>query len=51
MDSIQISLKAAEWNLVLNALAHRPYGEVAEVVAKIAAQANPQPAPPAPAAE
>lgn len=37
-----ITLTLAEWNIVLNALAQRPYAEVAEVIQNIHAQAKPQ---------
>lgn len=36
---IKIELELAQWNYVLNALAQRPYGEVAELIAAIQAQA------------
>jgi len=39
---IIITMKGAAWNVVMNALASRPYGEVAAVIADIQRQAAPQ---------
>lgn len=47
---ITITLKTPEWNMVLNALGGRPYGEVVALVGEIQRQANeqlnPAPTPP-----
>ena len=40
MENIELVLTVEEVNIVLNALANRPYGEVCEVVAKIMQQAR-----------
>jgi len=48
---VTISMKLVNWNLVMHALAQRPYGEVAAVIAELQQQAAPQvgdAAPPAP---
>lgn len=39
MDNISISLPVQAWNVVLNALANRPYVEVAELLEEIKKQA------------
>ena len=39
---IAITLKSSEWNVVLNALANRPYGEVMNVIAAMQQQASSQ---------
>lgn len=39
---VTISLKLAEWNVVLNALAGRPYAEVAGLIPAIQRQAQAQ---------
>jgi hypothetical protein len=36
---MKIELEINQWNYILNALAQRPYGEVAELIAAIQAQA------------
>ena len=36
---IQVTMKGAMWNVVMNALAGRPYAEVATVIAEIQRQA------------
>lgn len=41
-NPISITLEAGEWNVVLNALAARPYAEVFAVVGKLQQQANEQ---------
>jgi hypothetical protein len=38
MDKISIELPAQAWNVVLNALAQRPYVEIAELLAEIRRQ-------------
>ena len=49
---ISITLKGNAWNVVMNALASRPYGEVVALVAEIQRQAAEQiNDAPAPAAE
>lgn len=40
MDKISIELSAQAWNVVLNALGHRPYVEVAELLAEIKRQGD-----------
>ena len=40
--NIKLELSVEEVNIVLNALACRPYGEVAELVAKIRAEGEKQ---------
>jgi hypothetical protein len=47
--SVTIELPVAELNVVMMALANRPFGEVAELITKIRQQAENQLAPPAPA--
>lgn len=39
---INIKLSIADWNIVMNALAQRTYGEVATIVESIKTQAQPQ---------
>ena len=39
---VAITLKVPEWNYVMAALGARPYGEVAELVAKMRLQADHQ---------
>jgi hypothetical protein len=41
-DPITITLTVAQWNIVLNALIHRPYGEVASVIQELRDQGNKQ---------
>lgn len=43
---VTIVLKASEWNIVLNAMAQRPYAEVVNLIEKIKAQGEPQANPP-----
>lgn len=38
MDKIAIELPAQAWNIVLNALAQRPYAEVADLLTEIKRQ-------------
>ena len=40
MDTISISLSVQAWNVIMQALAHRPYGEVAELIPEIKRQAE-----------
>ena len=40
MNNITIELPAQAWNIVLNALAQRPYGEVFEVIVELRRQAE-----------
>lgn len=40
MDKITIELPAHAWNIVLNALAQRPYAEVFEVIVELRRQAE-----------
>lgn len=42
MQTFQIELNLAETNAVLGALANLPYGQVADLIAKIKAQAERQ---------
>lgn len=39
---ITITLKTPEWNIVLNALGSRPYGEVVALIGEIQRQATDQ---------
>lgn len=41
-QTITISMKTPAWNIVINALAQRPFGEVASVVAELQNQASSQ---------
>lgn len=40
--TVNIALPVAAWNVVLNALAQRPYAEVSELVEELRRQAGPQ---------
>lgn len=40
--NIKLEFTVDEVNVILNALANRPYGEVAELIGKIQAQGNEQ---------
>lgn len=40
--NVTIALPVAAWNVVLNALAQRPYAEVSELVEEMRRQAAPQ---------
>jgi len=42
MENITISLPVNAWNIVLNALANRPYAEVADLLEQIKKQAADQ---------
>lgn len=39
---ITVTLNVSQWNLILNALAHRPYGEVSAIIQELRDQANKQ---------
>lgn len=39
---ISISLTVDQWNVIMTALAHRPFIEVAELISVIKTQATPQ---------
>lgn len=39
---VSISMKTPAWNIVMHALAQRPYGEVAAVIADLQSQASAQ---------
>lgn len=41
-QEISITLKVAEWNVVMSALVGRPYGEVSQLIPKIQQQASSQ---------
>jgi hypothetical protein len=43
--SISITMTVAQWNVVMNALGQRPFGEVADIIGNIKAQADQQLAP------
>jgi hypothetical protein len=48
MDNIPVHLSVQEWNVVLNALATRPYAEVMNLIPKIKEEVEkqlPQPLP------
>lgn len=48
---VSISLKVPEWNVVMNALGARPYGEVASLIVELQRQANEQLKEPTPSQE
>lgn len=42
MENIKLELSVSDVNLILNALANRPYVEVAELIGKIQSEGNKQ---------
>jgi hypothetical protein len=49
-QELKLSLEVAELDVVMNALARQPWGDVNAVIQKLLGQANNQPGPPAPPA-
>jgi 2-C-methyl-D-erythritol 4-phosphate cytidylyltransferase len=45
--NVLITMTVAQWNVVMNALGHRPFAEVADIISIIKTQADPQLAAPA----